>query len=101
MKQMTNWSKPASDSEAARRAGGRRRYNSVRNLQAVMRRMEVINLVNTGSLGLTEWGTQTRVAAALGVSRATVCRDMKRLLEMGQACPCCGSYKANSTQFNT
>jgi hypothetical protein len=67
-----------SDSEAARRAGGRRRYNALRALRAELRRREVHRLVvELGGLGV--WGLQSRIASALGVHRSTVHRDFWKL----------------------
>jgi hypothetical protein len=74
------WDSYASDSAAARRAGGRRHYNSIRNLQRVFRRLEVIQLAGRYG-GFTEYGIQARIARALGVNRSTACRDINAIID--------------------
>ncbi|MHB8974421.1 MAG: hypothetical protein ACYC3X_28920 [Pirellulaceae bacterium] len=59
-----------------RRAGGRRHDNAVRQFLALRRLREVVDLLV--KIGMSR-GYQSRVAEALGVSRATICRDMARL----------------------
>lgn len=73
-----SWSHPTNADEVARRAGGRRLYNSVRQLQANLRRFEVAEMM----LGydVDEHGTQAKVARRLGVSQSTIGRDVKWLL---------------------
>lgn len=83
------WSAPVSDGEAARRAGGRRAYNAARRVQAQERRRQVAELLN--KYGLLEYGTQARIADELGVSRATVHRDVRAILKLVRLCECCGS----------
>jgi|SRR5215213_4133647 len=67
---------PKSAEEAYRRAGGRRRYHAQRRREAEERRARVAELV-------VQWGwvqgTQARIARELGVSEATVSRDMRRI----------------------
>jgi len=70
-----------------RRAGGRRRYNALRTLQAQLRRREVLVLLGEWGLG---FGTQARIARELRVSAATVSRDVARLLPAFHACAHCG-----------
>jgi hypothetical protein len=41
---------------------------------------------------LFERGNQARLARELGVSRATICRDVRAILAWGHPCPCCGAY---------
>ena len=68
---------PCSEWEAiCRRAGGRRRYNQVRQWAADMRLHEVAKLLNEVEHSR---GYQTRIAKRLGVHRATVSRDLARL----------------------
>jgi DNA-binding NarL/FixJ family response regulator len=67
---------PKSAEEAYRRAGGRRRYHAQRKREAEERRARVAELV-------MQWGwvqgTQARIARELGVSEATISRDMRRI----------------------
>ena len=100
------WGSPTSPTVVARRAAGRRRYNSVRNLLAAERRAQVARLAcellgeyprhdspdrPVGAwLG---WGMQAEIARRLGVHRSTVSRDMAHSLREVQAlrpCPSCG-----------
>jgi hypothetical protein len=71
-----------------RRAGGRRRYNALRRDLAAFRRLQVADLLN-------EWGlvrgVQRRIAETLGVSEATISRDVAHLLHSHVACGQCGS----------
>lgn len=60
-----------------RRAGGRRRYNAQRQHQAALRRLRVGALMN--QLGWFTHGVPAEVARQLGVSRSTVCRDLKAI----------------------
>lgn len=85
-----NWSDRVSDSEAARRAGGRARWNAVRQVRRELRRVDVAKLMRHYGL---DRGSQTAIARCLGVSRSTVCRDVRAILaEMneGGPCPICG-----------
>ena len=59
-----------------RRAGGRRRYNRTRQIQAEYRLTQVVRLLD--KFGFCH-GYQTRIAEELGVSRSTICRDIARL----------------------
>ena len=67
---------PKSAAEAYRRAGGRRRYHARRRREAEERRARVAELV-------MQWGwvqgTQARIAREVGVSEATISRDMRRI----------------------
>lgn len=67
---------PQSAQEAYRRAGGRRRYHAQRRREAEARRARVAELV-------MRWGwmqgTQARIARELGVSEATISRDMRKI----------------------
>lgn len=76
----TNWSAATSDRAAALRAGGRRRYNAERRATRDHRRALLVQLV----LRYRGWGFAYRngaaLAAHLGVSRATICRDLAALM---------------------
>jgi hypothetical protein len=85
-----DWSAPTSPEIAARRAGGRRRWNYERQQAASRRRHEVWEvLFREGRL--FERGIRVRLAARLGVSYSTICLDLKKLLEEMAPCPTCGS----------
>lgn len=86
---VTRWSAPTDFDTVCRRAAGRRHYNSLRQFHALLRRRQVIELV--GRYGLFTHGAQARIAQELGVSEATISRDIACLLRLHVACPCCGS----------
>jgi hypothetical protein len=67
---------------ASVRAGGRRHYNRVRQLQAQLRLSQIVRLLVKLKATGTEWGVRSEIARRLGVSRATVCRDMQRLTRL-------------------
>jgi hypothetical protein len=77
-----SWSIKTDPKDAARRAGGRRHYNSVRQCQANVRRTKVVELLEV--YGFLR-GSQSAIAKELGVHRSTVCRDLQYfgLLERG------------------
>ncbi len=84
------WSERVSDTEAARRAGGRRRYNAVRQFRAVLRRRKVARLYLEFGGG---YGCQAEIARRLGVHPSTVSRDLailRRGAMMSPRCPFCG-----------
>ncbi len=81
------WSASTSTDEAHRRASGRRQYNAVRQFRAIVRRGEVAKLLD--QLGYAH-GVQVRIARRLGVSPATISRDVTALLTGGPRCPRCG-----------
>ena len=64
----------------SKRARGRRVYNEKRQFQALLRLKRVIE--HLWETGLTTYGYQSIIAKKLGVSRATICRDVKRLLRI-------------------
>ena len=66
------WTQPTSDAAAWARAGGRRHYNSLRQLHAELRRAQVARLLLDGGL---HRGTQAQIARQLGVSEATISRQ--------------------------
>lgn len=74
---MTTWSKRTSWDAVCRRASGRRRYNSVRQLRALLRQIEVARLLRT-----YHWarGARARIARELGVTPGTITRDVQSLL---------------------
>lgn len=64
--------------------GGRRRHNATRRVQAVERRAKV--RARVAELGW-RYGTQAQVARELGVSEATVSRDLASIAP--HVCPTC------------
>jgi hypothetical protein len=84
----TAWHQSTSWDTVCRRAIGRRKFNAIRQLKAQLRRGQVLRLLH--DLG---WGyrVQVKIAAALGVSEATVSRDLKTILPLYRECPTCGS----------
>lgn len=60
-----------------RRAGGRRKYNRVRQIRAELRFLKVVELLR--ETGFSR-GYQTWIAKELGVSCATICCDIAKLL---------------------
>jgi hypothetical protein len=93
------WGPPASHDEAARRASGRTRYNRRRQVKAMLRRAKLLRICHElsceGNWSPFRRGEQTRLAAMLGVSRSTICRDMQAIWGGGRAmthsCPTCDS----------
>jgi hypothetical protein len=72
-------------------AGGRRHYNAHRQFLALDRRRKLARMLRQKG-GMTKRGYQARLARKLGVSTATICRDVRYLLQLGWPCPCCGAY---------
>jgi hypothetical protein len=60
----------------------------MRALKATLRRHRVLVLVGEFGWG---YGVQVRIVARIGVSEATVSRDLARLLPLYWECPACGS----------
>ncbi len=73
-----------------RRASGRRGYNAHRAFKAAWRRVQVSNLLVKWGL---EYGIQARIARQLGLSEATISRDIEQLMAESKPCPCCGSWR--------
>jgi hypothetical protein len=81
------WSERTDFDTVCRRAAGRRHYNAVRQFRAAYRRSQVARLLLKFDLGR---GIQARIAAELGVSRSTVCRDLAAIMTYARPCPRCG-----------
>src|SRR5579859_135639 len=79
-----SWSVPTSPDVVARRAGGRRHYNLRRQTLALIRRTEVCRLLDR--FPLDERGTVVGIARVLGVSAATICRDLNAMYPFRQHC---------------
>jgi len=67
------WSAAVSPELAYRRASGRRRYHAQRRTDRFFRRMLVLDRLRDEGL---RYGAQARWARELGVSEATICRDV-------------------------
>lgn len=82
-----NWSALTSWDVVCRRAAGRAKYHSIRRLQREIRRSRVMELLSRYGVG---YGVQARISRELGVSEATVSRDVTALLKKHAPCPECG-----------
>ena len=85
----TAWSARTSWDTVCKRAAGRRHYNSVRALRATMRRRQVLTLLAAG--GWT-YGSQAQIARQLGVSEATISRDLAVMLPLVEECSTCHQF---------
>jgi hypothetical protein len=86
------WGAFASWDEVCRRAAGRRHYNSWRQAVRQLRRLQVVRLL--ARYPLTRRGTVRGIARELGVSPATISRDIQALLTEYGRCPQCGQLPA-------
>jgi hypothetical protein len=73
-----DWAEPVSREEAARRAGGRRAYNLVREIRVYLRRREIARRFD--GWALTSHGVVARIARAFQVSLPTASRDRRWVL---------------------
>jgi hypothetical protein len=78
MRHGSDWTMIVGNNEAARRAGGRRRYNLTRRFEAMRRQWRIVDLLSTGAY--EGRGRQSRIAEQLGVHRSTVSRDLRAIL---------------------
>ncbi|MDA4133826.1 MAG: helix-turn-helix domain-containing protein [Thaumarchaeota archaeon] len=86
-----NWSEQVSNEAAARRAGGRRKYNWHRQNAALLRQMEILDWWMQSSeagTGIFSRGVQAALARRFGVSRSTICRDYVAILRLLGVSPC-------------
>ena len=78
-----------------RAAGGRRRYNAVRQEAARLRRREILQYLADNGMSLIARATQAALARRFGVSQATISRDMVGIygprMCPERSCPFCGS----------
>ncbi len=72
-----DWAAPTTDMEVQHRAGGRARYNSWRRFKAEHRRQALAALL-LAEVGARH-GLQAELARRLGVSEATISRDLRLL----------------------
>lgn len=79
MRNKLNWSDTVDWQLACRRAGGRRGDNAWRQMQALLRQRQMVNLLHRLDLGLTTRGAQSELARLLGVHRSTIHRDLATL----------------------
>ena len=77
---MSQWSQKVTWDEVCKRASGRRAYNQQRRHVMKARRHQVGTLL--AQYGPWDRGTQARIARELGVSRATISRDVDAILHM-------------------
>lgn len=82
-----DWSAKVPSDIAAKRAGGRRRYNSARHSQRIERRLLVSEMLFDQTIegvtkrrGLFPRGIQKAIAGRLGVNEGTVSRDIKAMM---------------------
>ena len=87
----TNWSTSVSTGEAARRAGGRRRYNRRRQNAAILRQIDIVGWwLDHAKEGPTlfDRGVQSLLAEKFGVSSSTVSRDYSAIFKRWGVTPC-------------
>jgi hypothetical protein len=84
------WNAPTSPAEAAKRCGGRKRFNAERQEAARLRRHLVWQaLWKDGRL--FEKGVKATLAAKFGVSVSTIAADIKKLMAETRPCAHCGA----------
>jgi DeoR/GlpR family transcriptional regulator of sugar metabolism len=76
--------------EINRRAGGRRKHQSMRRLRALLRRGEILELLKQTGF---RRGAQAEIARTLKVSESTISRDFKDIRARFRPCPTCGAVK--------
>jgi hypothetical protein len=95
------WGAPTSWDVVCRRAAGRRRYNAGRRFLRNLRRAQIVcRLAGTGvpaSVGGFR-GIQARLAQELGVSPATISRDLRALRNPAYRMPRLGTWPAHLAQ---
>lgn len=76
-----SWSETVDFSEVCHRVGGRRAYNARRQLERQLRRTKVLALMQQWGWSLSSnRGVQLKIARHLGVSEATISRDVWAIL---------------------
>jgi len=88
------WGAPTDWDTVCRMASGRRRWNALRRLLADLRRIEVLRfMVELGpDYSPLQRGLKARISRALGVSPATISRDVRAIwaVRNDRRCPTCG-----------
>ena len=73
-----SWRRETDWDTVCRRAAGRRHYNALRQFHAALRRAEVERMwIEAGCA----YGARARIARAIGVSEATISRDIRAIEE--------------------
>jgi DeoR/GlpR family transcriptional regulator of sugar metabolism len=75
-------------------AGGRRHYNSIRQIRAELRRIEIVCFLAESGMSLLVRGTQRALARQFAVSESTISRDLVGILaerDPSRRCPFCGA----------
>jgi hypothetical protein len=76
------WGSPAPWAQVVARSRGRAKYNSIRKLQAQLRRLGIVRrLRHVGDIH--QRGLQRQLAEELGVVRSVICEDMKLIMATG------------------
>jgi len=79
----SEWASPAPWAEVVARSRGRAKYNSIRKLQARLRRLAIVRrLRQVGDLH--QRGLQRQLAEELGVVRSVICEDFKQIMAAGR-----------------
>lgn len=75
--------------QRSRLAGGRRKYNKARQDARDLRRDRLTWIAYCEDINMFERGAQADMARRLGVSPATICRDVAWLMGHRRPCPTC------------
>lgn len=86
------WSELTDAEIVARRAGGRRRYNTVRQFRRDLRWRALLERCPSLLALVSHTGMQQRLAAELGVHPSTMAREVKASLLSYRPCPLCGHW---------
>jgi hypothetical protein len=87
-----SWSAPTDPQTVARRAGGRRHYNAMRQLKVLFRRKQLVELAGQVG-GLWKHGARAELARLLGVHPSVISRDIRALTAGAvRVCPFCGTF---------
>lgn len=78
----TNWGATTSNRAVALRAGGRRRYNAERQAARERRRRLLVRLCFRHGSWAFAYRLGAELARHLGVSRATICRDLAAVMRV-------------------
>ena len=98
-----NWSNYAPKDEVNRRAGGRRRLNAERYEQALVRRVQILELIGASWI-MRPRGLQAKLALLFSVHRSTITRDIAAICEEWRhthICRDCGAFYGCSLRVHT